>query len=113
MAILNSAHPIYVGEKSATQFNYILAHRIERRDGDVRLAAMLATKNGSDHLGSACMRGDIRPDKLDLLFLISHLLDLHAGGQSLFTIYYKQMLYTLSKSAALQPLKVGMALLGR
>ena len=31
-----------------------------------------------------CKKKYLRPDKLDLLFLISHFLDLGAGGQLLF-----------------------------
>ena len=31
-----------------------------------------------------CIKFAIRPDKLDLLFLISHFLDLGAGGRLLF-----------------------------
>ena len=54
--------------------------------------------------------GDLRPGKLDLLFRISHLLDLCACGSSLFII---QMLYTLNKSMVRQPLKVGVSLLVR
>ena len=46
--------------------------------------------------------------KLDL-FRISHLLYKHV----VVIIYYWQILYTLGKSTALQPLKVDMSLLGR
>ena len=54
----------------------------------------------------------IRPGKLDLLFRISHLLDLHVGGRSLFIICYYKMLYVLSKFTALRLVKMGVSLLG-
>ena len=39
----------------------------------------------------------LRPGKLDLLFPISHFLNLHASGRSLFIIHYQQLLYRTGK----------------
>ena len=48
-----------------------------------------------------------RPGKVDLMFHISHLLNLRADERSLFFV---QM---LNKSTMLQPLKVGMSFFGK
>ena len=39
----------------------------------------------------------LSPGKLDLLFRISHFLNLHASGLSLFIIHYQQLLYRTGK----------------
>ena len=51
---------------------------------------------------------ECRPGKVDFVFHIGHLLDLHASGCSLF-----QTLYLLGKLLSLQPLKVGVSWFGR
>ena len=53
--------------------------------------------------GGKILVATIRPGKLDLLFCISHLLDLHVGGQSLFIIPSLAKLMLCTLSTALQP----------
>ena len=54
----------------------------------------------------------LRPGKLDLLFRISHLLDLRAGGQ-LFIICYYQTLYTLRQIHHATAIKSGRVIAGK
>ena len=52
----------------------------------------------------------IRPDKLDVLFCIRHLLDSCVGRWSFFAANKR---YMLGKSMALRPLKVAVSLIVR